>query len=146
MQLFSHQLKKSCFFLGKPLAFFITVSSDVFIFFFMLSFLHVFISWDVFGCFHYWLHFFTSLFLHFLWGTSFLCCCIESATDLRELFLLLGVFCLTPLLNIWPNVLLSRLPRGRQYSVEDCRASHGGSKHRPCPSACSNHTVFSKRN
>ena len=44
MQLFSHQLKKSWFFLGKPLAFFITVSSDVFIFFF-----HAFIS----SCFYF---------------------------------------------------------------------------------------------
>ena len=62
---------------------------------FMFSFLHVFISTDVFGCTHRWLHLFTSLFLHCFSGTSFLHCCTASATDLRERVLLQGVFYLT---------------------------------------------------
>ena len=132
-------LKNPVLFLGEPLRSSISSCFHFFMFPFLL-FLHFLRG------FYCWLHFFTSLFLHFLWGTSFLCCCTESATDLRELFLLSGVFCLTPLLNIWSNLLLSRLPRGRQYSLEDCRTSHGGSKHRPCPSSFLNHTVFSKRN
>ena len=32
-----------------------------------------------------------------------------------------------------------------QFFLEGCRASHWGSKHRPSPSVCLNHTVFSKR-
>ena len=55
MQLFSHQLKKSCFFLGKPLAFFITFSSDVLIFFscfhfFMFLFLQMFSGVFIIDC------------------------------------------------------------------------------------------------
>ena len=74
----------------------------------------------------------------FLSGTSFLCCCTVSAMDLRELFLLSGIFYLTLLPHvchstasamdlrelfllsgsfyltllpdIWNNLLLSRLP------------------------------------
>ena len=45
---------------------------------------------------------------HLFW--VFLCCCIASGTDLRELFLLTSVFYLTLLPDIWHNLLLSRLP------------------------------------
>ena len=49
------------------------------------------------------------LFVAFLSGTLFLCCCTASATDLRELFLVSGVFYLSLLPEIWHNLLLSRL-------------------------------------
>ena len=45
---------------------------------------------------------------HLFW--VFLCCCIASGTDLRELSLLTSVFYLTLLPDIWHNLLLSRLP------------------------------------
>ena len=92
-----------------------------------------------------WLH----CLLHF---TSPLWCYTASATDLRELFLLSGVFYLTLLHDIWYNdrlhqpALLSRFPCSLPFCLEcGCRASHYGSKHRPGPTACLNHTVFSKR-
>ena len=43
-------------------------------------------------------------------GTSLLCCCFASDTDLTELLSLSGVFYVTFLPNIWHNLLLSRLP------------------------------------
>ena len=54
-------------------------------------------------------------FAAFMLGTSFLCCCTASATDLSELFLLSGVFYLTLLPDIWQNLLLSRLPWAARY-------------------------------
>ena len=83
MKLFDLKLKNSCF-LGEPLGFFTTISL---VFSAVFSFLHVFISSDFFRCFHYWFHLLTSLFLH-----CCCCCCTAIATDLRELFLLSGVF------------------------------------------------------
>ena len=90
---------------------------------------------------------FTNFLYHdcFLPVSSFLCCCTVSVTDWRELFLLSGILYLTLLPNIWHNLLLSRLPWGRQFSLEGCTASHWGLKHRPSPSFCLNHTVFSKK-
>ena len=81
-------------FLGEPLGFFTTVSSDVFIF------LHAFISSDgfiflcafnyscfcFFRCFYCWLHLFNSLFLHCLSGTLFLCCYHECYRFERQFF------------------------------------------------------------
>ena len=49
-------------------------------------------------------------FAAFLSGTSFLCFCTASGTDLWELFLLSGVFYLTLLRNIWHNLFLSTPP------------------------------------
>ena len=105
MKLFDLKLKNSCF-LGEPLGFFTTISlvlSAVF------SFLHVFISSDFFRFFHYWLHLLTSLFLH-----CCCYCCTAIAADLRERFLLSGVFFLTLLLafikaSLGPAVLPWRL-------------------------------------
>ena len=72
----------------------------------------------------------------FLSGTSFFCCCIASATDLKKLFLLTGggTIC-----------FYQEFPGSRQFFLEGYRASHSGSKHRPGPSVCLNHTVFSER-
>ena len=86
--------------------FFITVYSDV-LTFYMVSFFHVFIFSDVFGCFHCWLHLFTSLFVRCLSGTSFLCCCTVKDTDFRERSLLSGIFNITFLpafikASLWP--------------------------------------------
>ena len=91
-----------------------------------------------FECFHF------TKFLYrdcFLSVTSFLCCCTTNATDLRELFLLSGVLYLTLRPEIWHNLLLSRLPWGRQFSLQVCRAFHWCSKHRPGPTVCLSHTV-----
>ena len=104
-----------------------------FFYFFMFLFLQ-----DVFGCFHCWLHLFTALFLHCLSGTSLLCCCTASATDLKERFYSQAFFTLNSFL------LLSRLPWGQQFRLEGCRASHRGLKHRLGPFFCLN-TVFGKR-
>ena len=57
-----------------------------------------------------------------------------SATDLRERFLLSGVFCLALL------PAFSRLPWGRQFNVKVGRASCWSSKHSPIPTICLNHS------
>ena len=141
MKLFNLKLNSVCF-LGEPFRdFFITVSLDVFIsscfLFFMFSFLYVFISSDLFGCFHCWLHMFTSLFPQcFFTIYSLLCCYCECYGFEREGFTLRSFI---------PNnlyLLLSRLPWGRQFCLEGWMVSHWGLKHRPSPSVCLNHTVF----
>ena len=143
IKLFNIRFKKLLFFSGEPLR--------VFHHCFFRCFYFTIVFAVVFGCFHCWLHLLTSLFtsLHF---TSPLRCYTASATDLRKLFLLSGVFYLTLLHDIWYNdrlhqpALLSRFPCSLPFCLEcGCRASHYGSKHRPGPSACLNHTVFSKR-
>ena len=74
-----------------------------------------------------------SLLLHVFIIDCF-CVVIASATDLRERFLLSGVFYLT-LLYVFVKAFLL-------FSLEGYRASHWGLKHRPSPSVCLNHTVF----
>ena len=54
-----------------------------------------------FGCFH-----FTNFLYHDYVRYFALCCCTVSATDLKELFLLSGVFYLTLLPDIWHNGML----------------------------------------
>ena len=56
-------------------------------------------------CFFRYFYFTTGFFGCFLSGTSFLRCCTVSATVLRELFLLSGLFYLTLLPDIWHNLL-----------------------------------------
>ena len=85
------------------------------LFLWMFSFLHVFISLflissDVFGCFHCWLHLFTSLFLYGFFAVIL----TASSTDLRELFLLLCIFILHSFpaivkASLWPVILPGRL-------------------------------------
>ena len=110
-------------------------------YFFMFSFLLIFIS----SCFRFvrrfycWLHLFTSLFLHYLSGTSFLCCYHESYGFGRAFFTLRIVF----FTLFWHHLLLSRLHLGRRFCLEGCRASHWGWKHRLSPPVYLNHTVFS---
>ena len=141
-KLFNHKLKK-LFFQENNVGFFITVFFRCFHFIMdFYNFLRVFllliasvhfitVSSGVFTsplilllffeCFD-----FTNFLYHdcFLSVTSFLCCCTVSVTDWRELILLSGIFYLTLLPNIWHNLLLSRLPWGWQFSIEDCTASH----------------------
>ena len=76
----------------------------------------------------------------FFFVCQVLCFCVVTAsdTDMQERFLPY-----TPS-NIWHNLLSSRFHWGRHFSFECCRASHRGSNHRPGPSVCLNHTVFSK--
>ena len=105
----------------------------------MSSFSHVFIFSDVFGCLPCWLHLFTSLFFIVIVVTA-------TATDLKKRFLLWCGFYLILILNIWHNLLLSRLSWGWRFSLKGYRGSHWGSKHRLNPSVCLNRTVFSKRN
>ena len=111
-------------------------------------------------------------FAGFLQGTSFLYGCTASATDLRELFLLCGVFYLTLLPHICHSTasaadlrklfllsvifyhsfptfgtiwLYQGLPGTRQFFLEGCTASVSILKHRPglsC-SAKSNNTIDS---
>ena len=76
---------------------------------------------------HYFLRFFH--FINFFSSASFhqLCDCFfllrflfcfkMSATDLRKIFILSGVFYLTLLLDIWHNLLSSRLPRDWQFTL-----------------------------
>ena len=82
-------------FISSTLGIFITVSSGVFISPLTLTI--------VFGCFH-----FTNFLYHdYFFVTYFtLCCCTAGATDLKELFLLPGVFYLTLLPDIWHNGML----------------------------------------
>ena len=102
-----------------------------------------------------------------------MCCCTASATDLRDLFLLAGVFCLILLptfakvpqvLWIWENFFYPEtffnlhsfptfgttcfyhgFPGSRHFFHEGCRASHWGSKHRSSPYLCLNHIMLSKK-
>ena len=98
-----------------------------------------------FSCFHFTLTVFLS-------GTWLLCCCATNAKDFRVLFLLSGVFYLTPLpalateprvLQIWESIFNSQafftlhsfptfgttffyegFPGSRQFFLEGCRASN----------------------
>ena len=63
--------------LAESLGFFVTVSL-------MFLFLHVFISSDVFGCFHCWLYLSISLFLH--------CCCYCECYGFERAFFTLRSF------------------------------------------------------
>ena len=167
MELSSPKLKNS-FFGENLLGFFIIVSSGVFIF--HRWFLPLF-----FECFHCWLHFFMSptllLFCQVLrscvvpwvlriWEGFFfllsgffylkpfphICHSTASATDLRELFLLSGVFTLHTFPTFGTICFYHGFPGSWQFFLEGCRASsHWGSKHRTSLSVCLNHTVFSKR-
>ena len=83
-------------------------------------------------------------FVAFLSGTSFLCCTV-SATDLRELFLLSGVFTLHTFPTFGTICFYHGFPWSWQFFLEGCRASHWGSKLRTSLSVCLNHTVFTKR-
>ena len=106
----------------------------------LTAFVHFTVSWDVF----LWPTFFTVtvFFVVFFLLLRFLYCCTASAMDLREHLFLLGVFYFTLLPNIWYKLLLSRLPWGWQFHLKGCGVSHWGSKYRPYPSVCLNHTVF----
>ena len=130
----------------KTLVLFLGVPLRVFHYCFLRCFISPLIFTIVFGCFHCWLHLFTSvssLPWLFLSGTSFLCCYTAKAT---------GGFYFTLLPDIWCNVGCSNntiaptcFPGRKQFRFEDYRASHWCSKQRPGPSVCLNHTVFSKR-
>ena len=87
-ELSSLKIKTPVFFRGTPLGFFKTVFSNLFIF-------HHWFLQLFFGCFHCWLHFFTSPIFFTLTAFWLLFCqvlcfctffCTASATDLRELF------------------------------------------------------------
>ena len=137
MKVFNPKLKNSCFVFRR------TPSGFSLLF---LKMFHFTIFTIVFGCFHCWLHLFTSvssLPWLFLSGTSFLCCYTAKAT---------GGFYFTLLPDIWCNVGCSNntiaptcFPGRKQFRFEDYGASHWCSKQRPGPSVCLNHTVFSKR-
>ena len=129
MKLFNLKLKNSCFFRRI-----------------CRVFRHCF-----FACFH----FFMFSFLHFSFLEIFLgvfivdCICslhcffavvavvTTSATDLRERFLLSGVFYLTLL-----SCFYQGFPVAWKFCLEGCRASRWGSKQRPGSSVCFNDTVF----
>ena len=127
---------------------------------FLLSFLGVFIVDCVcslhhcfFMCFfffHHWFYYcFFSVFISPSFFTVTVFCqvlrfCVVVLRMLRiweSFFLLSGVLYLTLRPEIWHNLLLSRLPWGRQFSLQGCRAFHWCSKHRPGPTVCLSHTV-----
>ena len=92
MEFSSTKLKKLLF-LGEPLGF-----SSLF---FQCLYFSPLIFTTAFRVFSFLSAFFhVTNFPTFLSGALFLCCCTASATDLRELFLLSGVFNLALLLDI----------------------------------------------
>ena len=99
MKLFNLKLKNSCF-LGESFTVFHHCFFGCFQFF-MFLFLDVFISSDVFGEFHCWLHLFTSLFLHCFFTID-----VTAIATLRRF-----------LLNT-PFLLLPRLPWGWQFCLK----------------------------
>ena len=126
---------------------------------FLLSFLGVFIvdcvcslhhCFFMFFFFHHWFYYcFLSVFISPSFFTVTVFCqvlrfCVVVQRMLRiweSFFLLSGVLYLTLRPEIWHNLLLSRLPWGRQFSLQGCRAFHWCSKHRPGPTVCLSHTV-----
>ena len=126
---------------------------------FLLSFLGVFIvdcvcslhhCFFMFFFFHHWFYYcFLSVFISPSFFTVTVFCqvlrfCVVLQRMLRiweSFFLLSGVLYLTLRPEIWHNLLLSRLPWGRQFSLQGCRAFHWCSKHRPGPTVCLSHTV-----
>ena len=129
-----------------------------------------------FGCFHCWLHLFISPTLGFLQVFSFhkLFLLLFFINFLYHdcffvLFCFLALrFCVAVprVLWIWEEsfsysqtffishsfrtfgttCFYQGFPGSQQFFFKGCRASNRGSKHRPSPSVCLNHTVFSKRN
>ena len=109
----------------------------------------------LFGCFHcfQWLNFFISptlftmtAFLLLFIRYFVLCCCIASATDLRELFIILRrFFTLHSFPTFGTTCFYQDFPGSWQFFIEDCSTSHWGSKYRPSPSVCLDQTVFSKK-
>ena len=107
--------------------------------FFVFSFLFVFISY----CFHFFFFFSHYRFHFFLF--SFLL--VFSSFRFRSFRCFFTVALLPQVLRIWESVFYSqtffilhsflrssRLPWDWQFSLEGCRTSHWGSKHRPVPS------------
>lgn len=114
MKPFNSKLKKLLFLFRRPLRVFHHC-------FFLLLLLDVFIVNCIYSL-RYLLHF-----------NSLLCCCTGSATDLREPFLLSGIFCLcwfqlafvAPMTRLHQTALLSRLPWSLEFCLEcGCSASH----------------------
>ena len=135
-------LKTLVLFLGEPL--------QVFNYCFFGCFVSPSIFTIVFGCFHCWLYLFTSLFLlcyDFFYQALFLCCYTAKATGIFYLTLLPDIWCNVGCSNdtIAPTCFYQDFPGHKQFRFEGSKASHWGSKQRPGPSVCLNHTVFSKR-
>ena len=120
---------------------------QVFSFFNFLGCFHFHLS-GMFPCFTFlgWFHFSTFSGVSFF--TLFGCFCVAVPRPLQiweSIFYFQALFYRTLLPHIWHNLLLSRLPWGQQFFLEDCRASLWVSKHRPSPSVCLNHAVFGQR-
>ena len=168
MKLFNHKLKKllffSFFFRRTPYGF-----SSLFLQIF--SFYHwflLFLSGDLIAdcicslhhCFFKWFFYFTtdftiaflSVFISptFFTMTVFFRCFVfvllyRMCHGFERAFFTLSRCLLTLLPDIWHDLLLSMLPWCGQFCLEGCSAFNWGSKHRPGPSVCLNHTGFSKR-
>ena len=153
----------------------------------MFSLLIAFVHFTNFRFFHhcfFWCFYFTTNFYYcfspifftltvFSSDTSLFYCCTASATDLRQLVLLSGVFYLTLLphschskasatdlrvlfylqeistLRSFPifgtTCFYQGSTRSQHFLLQDCRVYHSGSKQRPGPSVCLNYTELSKR-
>ena len=122
-------------FLGEPVRVFyhcffrfFHVPIDFYYCFWMFSLLNAFIHFIVSGDVFISPTFFTVTVFRFV---------VQRVLRIWESFSLLsGIFYLTFPPKIWHN---------QQFTLEGCRVSHWGSKHRPGPSVCLNHTVYSKR-
>ena len=135
--------QKLLFFKENPVWFFISGFVGVFIF-------HHWFLPLFFVCFHCWLHFF--MWLTFFVMTAFLLLFCQvlrfgvavSTTDLRGLFYPLVFLTLHSFPTFCKSCFYQDFPGSRQFFLGGCMASHRGLKHRPVPSVCLNHTVFSK--
>ena len=80
-----------------------------------------FFHYFLFRCFH-----FTNFLYHdcFLLGTSLLCCCTASTTDLREFFYSEALFTLHSFPTFGTACFYQGFPGTRQFFLQGCRASH----------------------
>ena len=110
-------------FLGEHLGFFISSCFRFFMFWFLMSLLLI-----AFVCFT----------VSLLFVRYFIFVLLLRVLQIREI-----VFYSQTFFTLDSFLLLSSFPCGQLFCLEGCRASHWGSKHRPGPFVCLNHTVFS---
>ena len=136
MKLFNLKLKNSCF-LGESFRVFHHCFFGCF-HFFMFFLLDVFIS----SCFHFfrrfWVFSLLVAFVHFTVSSLFLyCCCYCECYGFEKAFFTLRCFFNLTLLSCF----YQGFP-GASSSALKVAGWNWGSKHRPDPSVCLNHTVF----
>ena len=134
----------NCFYLMLKNTYFVFRRTHKVFHFFLCSFLFVFIS-SRFHLFSFlFLFHFTFFLLSFLQMFLHCLCCYHECYGFERTFYHQAFFALHFFLlpDIWQNLLLSRLPWGRQFFLEDCRAFYSGSKHRLGPFVGLNQEIF----